>query len=154
MCILLTYSRYHVGNRKGFDRVEGVDEVQSRTAWLRRRLSRSRFDQSKELVSSSIRKAREEWISCRCTMSKFDRWFCEREKGSWRECRCLRLPRRKLDASCHLGLVGANISLLKNLDLLEPHNLIPNGVWSFEDILRYGEEHKQCPYFTARRMVR
>lgn len=41
----------------------------------------------------------------------------------------------------------------KNLDLLEPHNLIPNGVWSFDDILRYGEEHKQCPYFTARRMV-
>lgn len=41
----------------------------------------------------------------------------------------------------------------QNLDLLEPHNLIPNGVWTFEGILRYGEEHKQCPYFTARRMV-
>ncbi|CAM1509232.1 Fc.00g029710.m01.CDS01 [Cosmosporella sp. VM-42] len=41
----------------------------------------------------------------------------------------------------------------QNLDLLEPHNLIPNGVWSFDDILRYGEEHKQCPYFTARRMM-
>ena len=41
----------------------------------------------------------------------------------------------------------------QNLDLLEPHNLIPNGVWSFDDLLRYGEEHKQCPYFTARRMV-
>ncbi|KZZ94874.1 DNA helicase (DNA repair), Rad3 type [Moelleriella libera RCEF 2490] len=40
-----------------------------------------------------------------------------------------------------------------NLDLLEPHNLIPNGVWTFDDILRYGEEHKQCPYFTARRMM-
>lgn len=41
----------------------------------------------------------------------------------------------------------------ENLDLLEPHNLIPNGVYSFEDILRYGEENKQCPYFTARRMM-
>ncbi|KAL4732511.1 TFIIH/NER complex ATP-dependent 5'-3' DNA helicase subunit [Fusarium chlamydosporum] len=40
-----------------------------------------------------------------------------------------------------------------NLDLLEPHNLIPNGVWSFDDIIRYGEDHKQCPYFTARRMM-
>ncbi|OAQ83943.1 DNA repair helicase RAD3 [Purpureocillium lilacinum] len=40
-----------------------------------------------------------------------------------------------------------------NLDLLEPHNLIPNGVWTFDGILRYGEEHKQCPYFTARRMM-
>ncbi|KAG6067424.1 DNA-dependent ATPase of the nucleotide excision repair factor 4 complex, partial [Claviceps sp. LM84 group G4] len=40
-----------------------------------------------------------------------------------------------------------------NLDLLEPHNLIPNGVWTFEGILSYGEKHKQCPYFTARRMM-
>ncbi|TQV91330.1 hypothetical protein V2A60_009019 [Cordyceps javanica] len=40
-----------------------------------------------------------------------------------------------------------------NLDLLEPHNLIPNGVWTFDGILRYGEDHKQCPYFTARRMM-
>jgi hypothetical protein len=41
----------------------------------------------------------------------------------------------------------------QNLDLLEPHSLIPNGVWTFEGLLRYGEQHKQCPYFTARRMV-
>ncbi|KAF6840518.1 DNA repair helicase [Colletotrichum plurivorum] len=40
-----------------------------------------------------------------------------------------------------------------NLDLLEPHNLIPNGVWTFDGLLRYGEQHKQCPYFTARRMM-
>ncbi|KAK7722070.1 TFIIH/NER complex ATP-dependent 5'-3' DNA helicase subunit [Diaporthe eres] len=40
-----------------------------------------------------------------------------------------------------------------NLDLLEAHNLIPNGVWTFEGLLRYGEQHKQCPYFTARRMM-
>ncbi|EGX89191.1 DNA repair helicase RAD3 [Cordyceps militaris CM01] len=40
-----------------------------------------------------------------------------------------------------------------NLDLLESHNLIPNGVWTFDGILRYGEENKQCPYFTARRMM-
>jgi DNA excision repair protein ERCC-2 len=42
---------------------------------------------------------------------------------------------------------------VKNLDLLEPHNLIPNGVWTLDDLLRYGEERKQCPYFTSRRMV-
>ncbi|PBP23266.1 tfiih complex helicase [Diplocarpon rosae] len=40
-----------------------------------------------------------------------------------------------------------------NLDLLEPHALIPNGVWTFDGILKYGEEHKQCPYFTSRRMM-
>ncbi|KAI1076484.1 putative excision repair protein rhp3 [Whalleya microplaca] len=40
-----------------------------------------------------------------------------------------------------------------NLDLLEPHNLIPNGVWTLEGLLRYGEQHKQCPYFTSRRMM-
>jgi DNA excision repair protein ERCC-2 len=43
--------------------------------------------------------------------------------------------------------------MIQNLDLLEPHNLIPNGVWTFEGLSRYGEQRKQCPYFTARRMV-
>ncbi|KAL1799486.1 hypothetical protein ACET3X_003523 [Alternaria dauci] len=41
----------------------------------------------------------------------------------------------------------------ENLDLLEPHNLIPPGVWTFDGILKYGEQQKQCPYFTARRMM-
>lgn len=40
-----------------------------------------------------------------------------------------------------------------NLDLLEPHSLVPNGVFTFDGILKYGEMHKQCPYFTARRMM-
>jgi len=41
----------------------------------------------------------------------------------------------------------------ENLDLLEPHNLIPPGVWTFDGMLKYGEQQKQCPYFTARRMM-
>ncbi|BCR97060.1 TFIIH/NER complex ATP-dependent 5'-3' DNA helicase subunit RAD3 [Aspergillus luchuensis] len=41
----------------------------------------------------------------------------------------------------------------ENLDLLEPHNLVPPGVFTLDDLLRYGEEHKQCPYFSARRMM-
>lgn len=40
-----------------------------------------------------------------------------------------------------------------NLDLLEPHNLIPPGVWTLDGLLKYGEQQKQCPYFTARRMM-
>jgi DNA excision repair protein ERCC-2 len=40
-----------------------------------------------------------------------------------------------------------------NLDLLEPHNLVPSGVFTLDGLLRYGETHKQCPYFSARRMM-
>ncbi|KAL7273618.1 TFIIH/NER complex ATP-dependent 5'-3' DNA helicase subunit [Rhizina undulata] len=40
-----------------------------------------------------------------------------------------------------------------NLDLLEPHNLIPPGVYTLDGMIRYGEKHTQCPYFTARRMM-
>ena len=46
-----------------------------------------------------------------------------------------------------------SLTTTKNLDNLEPHNLIPNGVWTLDGIMRYGEENKQCPYFTSRRMV-
>jgi len=41
----------------------------------------------------------------------------------------------------------------ENLDPLEPHNLIPPGVWTLDGLLKYGEQHQQCPYFTARRMM-
>jgi DNA excision repair protein ERCC-2 len=41
----------------------------------------------------------------------------------------------------------------ENLYELEPHNLIPPGVYTFDDLLKYGEKHKTCPYFTVRRMM-
>ncbi|KAE8316750.1 hypothetical protein BDV41DRAFT_562024 [Aspergillus transmontanensis] len=41
----------------------------------------------------------------------------------------------------------------ENLDLLEPHNLVPPGVFTLDGLLKYGEDHKQCPYFSARRMM-
>lgn len=40
-----------------------------------------------------------------------------------------------------------------NLDLLDPHNLVPSGVFTLDGLLKYGEDHKQCPYFSARRMM-
>ena len=40
-----------------------------------------------------------------------------------------------------------------NLDLLEPHNLVPPGVFTLDGLIKYGESHTQCPYFSARRMM-
>ena len=53
-------------------------------------------------------------------------------------------------AQLYLKLVANGI---QNLDLLEPHNLVPPGVFTLDGMLKYGEKHKQCPYFSARRMV-
>lgn len=47
----------------------------------------------------------------------------------------------------------AKTNLWQNLDLLEPSNLVPPGVFTLDGLLKYGEQHKQCPYFSARRMV-
>ncbi|KAL2823351.1 hypothetical protein BDW59DRAFT_148754 [Aspergillus cavernicola] len=41
----------------------------------------------------------------------------------------------------------------ENLDLLQPTNLVPRGVFTLDGLLNYGEQHKQCPYFSARRMM-
>ncbi|ODQ65593.1 DNA repair helicase [Nadsonia fulvescens var. elongata DSM 6958] len=60
------------------------------------------------------------------------------------------VARRKLEAG------DESISLCEyheNLNDLEPHDLIPQGVFTFDDVLKYGQEHKQCPYFTVRRMM-
>ncbi|CCX33794.1 Similar to DNA repair helicase rad15; acc. no. P26659 [Pyronema omphalodes CBS 100304] len=40
-----------------------------------------------------------------------------------------------------------------NLDLLEPHNLVPPGVYTFDSLMKYCEKTTQCPYFSARRMM-
>lgn len=41
----------------------------------------------------------------------------------------------------------------ENMNEIEPHNYIPYGVYSFEDLTEYCEKHKTCPYFTIRRMI-
>ncbi|EPX74439.1 transcription factor TFIIH complex subunit Rad15 [Schizosaccharomyces octosporus yFS286] len=41
----------------------------------------------------------------------------------------------------------------ENLEDLEPHSLVPNGVWTLDDITDYGTKHVRCPYFTVRRML-
>lgn len=43
---------------------------------------------------------------------------------------------------------------LQELGLREQDNLFPEGVFTLEDIKDYGKEHKICPYFALRRMVR
>ena len=51
---------------------------------------------------------------------------------------------------------GENVDLCvyhDNLDLLEPHNLVPPGVFTLDGLIKYGETHTQCPYFSARRMM-
>lgn len=40
-----------------------------------------------------------------------------------------------------------------NFGALEPHNLIPPGVYTLDGMLKYGEKHTQCPHFTPRRMM-
>ncbi|OJD26971.1 DNA repair helicase rad15 [Blastomyces percursus] len=52
-----------------------------------------------------------------------------------------------VDARCRSLTAGFN------LDLLEPSNLVPPGVFTLDDIIKYGEQHKQCPYFSVRRMM-
>ena len=51
-----------------------------------------------------------------------------------------------------LGRHG-NRADLKELNNYEPGNLIPAGVYTLDDVKRFGQEKGTCPYFTIRRMV-
>lgn len=42
----------------------------------------------------------------------------------------------------------------QELNNYETGNLIPPGVWTLDDVKKYGQEKGVCPYFTIRRMVR
>lgn len=41
----------------------------------------------------------------------------------------------------------------ENLSPMDQHDLVPNGVYSFEELIKYCKEIKTCPYFTVRRMI-
>lgn len=84
--------RYHVRDRKSITWAEGTYEISSRWAWSRRRIPRPWLDESKELVSSSIRKTGEEWCCGGCKMPELNGWICEREEGSRRRCTGVHLP--------------------------------------------------------------
>lgn len=42
---------------------------------------------------------------------------------------------------------------VQELNNYEAGNLIPTGVYTLDDIKKYGQEKGVCPYFTIRRMV-
>jgi DNA excision repair protein ERCC-2 len=41
----------------------------------------------------------------------------------------------------------------QELNNYETGNLIPPGVYTLDDVKKYGQEKGVCPYFTIRRMV-
>lgn len=41
----------------------------------------------------------------------------------------------------------------QELNNYETGNLIPPGIFTLEDVKKYGKEKGVCPYFTIRRMV-
>ena len=44
-------------------------------------------------------------------------------------------------------------SFHEELNNYEAGNLLPTGIWTLEDVKRYGRDKGVCPYFTIRRMV-
>ncbi|KAK5963212.1 TFIIH/NER complex ATP-dependent 5'-3' DNA helicase subunit RAD3 PWA37_004923 [Arxiozyma heterogenica] len=76
-------------------------------------------------------------------------------KGTVVDEKCRRLTngvnKRKLEAD-----PNADVELCEyheNLYNLEVENYLPNGVFSFEKLIKYCEERKLCPYFIVRRMI-
>lgn len=78
----------------------------------------------------------------------------KREKrGSIVDARCQSLTASFVRSRRQLGENVELCTYYEALDMLEPHNLIPPGVWTLEGMLSYGDQQKQCPYYTARRMM-
>jgi hypothetical protein len=53
-----------------------------------------------------------------------------------------------------LGRADETPCPLQELNNYETGNLIPAGVYTLDDVKKYGVEKGVCPYFTIRRMVR
>lgn len=76
-------------------------------------------------------------------------------KGNVVDEKCRRMTNGQLKGRIEAGQESKDklCSFHEKLYDLEPHNLVPNGVYSFEELIKYCKQEGTCPYFTVRRMM-
>lgn len=74
-------------------------------------------------------------------------------KGTVVDEKCRRMTNGLEKKRIEEGESGELCEYHENLYLVEPDNLVPPGVYSFEQLVEYGKETKTCPYFAVRRMI-
>lgn len=69
--------------------------------------------------------------------------------------KCRRITNGQLKEKIEKGVPTEDslCSFHEKLYDLEPHNLVPLGVYSFDALIKYCKEEGTCPYFTVRRMI-
>ncbi|EEQ46817.1 DNA repair helicase RAD3 [Candida albicans WO-1] len=69
--------------------------------------------------------------------------------------KCRRITNGQLKEKIEKGVPTEDslCSFHEKLYDLEPHNLVPSGVYSFDALIKYCKEEGTCPYFTVRRMI-
>lgn len=69
--------------------------------------------------------------------------------------KCRRITNGQLKEKIEKGVPTEDslCSFHEKLYDLEPHNLVPPGVYSFDALIKYCKEEGTCPYFTVRRMI-
>lgn len=88
----------------------------------------------------------------------------QERKGAVVDEKCRRITNGQLKEKVEKGLVTEEMQksnpevysmceFHENLTPMDQHDLIPNGVYSFEGLIKYCKENKTCPYFTVRRMI-
>ncbi|KTW28921.1 DNA repair helicase rad15 [Pneumocystis carinii B80] len=77
----------------------------------------------------------------------------QEKKGSVVDARCRSLTAGFARERRRRGESSNFCVYYENIESLESNGLIPYGVFTFSDLLKYGEANKQCPYFTARRAI-
>ena len=86
-------------------------------------------------------------------MPRSDIGVCVREGTSGPgEYTAVQLSRSQCDTASSL-IWGNRADMGQELNNYETGNLIPAGVYTLDDVKRYGIEKGVCPYFTIRRMV-
>lgn len=69
--------------------------------------------------------------------------------------KCRRITNGQLKEKIEKGVPTEDslCSFHEKLYDLEPHNLVPPGVYSFDALIKYCKEEGTCPYFIVRRMI-
>ena len=85
-------------------------------------------------------------------------------KGNVVDEKCRRITNGQLKQKIELGAVSPDLqannpeaytlcNYHENMNDMDSHSYVPNGVYSFDGLINYSKEKQICPYFTVRRMI-
>lgn len=146
LSLIVAYQQFYPEKRKLIYCSRTVPEIEKALAELQR-LMKYREDQGLQEDFLGIGLTSRKNLCLHPTASK-------EKKGKAVDAKCRNLTASWVREQAKADPAGVELcSFYESLEKVEAGELLPNGIYTLEDLRTYGKEQNFCPYYVARRMI-